>query len=419
LANRIVSIFYSVRVNGQHHRLKPVLGKNHKIRPEWAVFKGTDTHLPGGSYTLGWYEGSRRVWRDVGLNPQDAVEAADRQRVSLAAVRVGLPIQKTDDASLLLQTAVSTYLDEYRLMRSDESLQLVRHTLNDFVSHCKRIYLKDVTRMDLLKFADWLQKVKKNAPRTANNKFMRVHQFLKTNKIELVTGKDAPKFIEERPEVYDEDQLEKFFAACTFPQLVMFKTFLMAGLRMQELMFLQWTDIDLKKLTIAVTAKPDRGFIPKAYHERQVSVPQELVNMLEEWQRWAKPKTPTELVFPTKSGRPNDKLLQTCKRLARRAGLNCGHCDTCVKQKECRDWFLHKFRATFATRLLQGGMDLESVREQMGHKDIESISRYLVPLKGKAMRAKVEDIWNKKPVPVPLGHVEIKNGKVTVKTQLD
>ena len=88
MANRTVSIFYSVRVNGQHHRLKPVLGKNHKITPEWAVFKGTDTHLPGGSYTLGWYEGSRRVWRDVGINPQDAVAAADRQRVSLAAVRV-------------------------------------------------------------------------------------------------------------------------------------------------------------------------------------------------------------------------------------------------------------------------------------------------------------------------------------------
>lgn len=40
-----------------------------------------------------------------------------------------------------------------------------------------------------------------------------------------------------------------------------------------------------------------------------MSVPQELVNMLEEWQKWAKLKTPTELVFPTKSGWPNEKLL--------------------------------------------------------------------------------------------------------------
>jgi hypothetical protein len=53
------------------------------------VLEGTDTHLPSGSYVLGWYEGPRRVWRNVGPNPQAAVEAADRQRVSLAALRVG------------------------------------------------------------------------------------------------------------------------------------------------------------------------------------------------------------------------------------------------------------------------------------------------------------------------------------------
>ena len=417
MANRTVSIFYSVRVNGQHHRLKPVLGKNHKIKPGWAILKGVETHLPDGSYTLGWYEGSRRVWRDVGTNPQDAVEAADRQRVSLAALRVGLPIQKTDDASLLLQTAVDSYLKEYRLMRSDESLQLVRHTLNDFVTHCKRIYLKDVTRMDLLKFADWLQKVRKNAARTANNKFMRVLQFLKTNKIELeLTMKDAPKFIETRPEVYDDDQLEKFFGACSRDQLPIFKTLLMAGLRMQEAMYLEWKDVDFVHRTIAVTAKEEYGFIPKAYHERVISIPAELRDKLESW----KPRSagPTTLVFPTKFGKPNDKMLQACKRIARRAGLNCGVCDTCLgPQKECHDWFLHKFRATFATRLLQGGMDIESVREQMGHKDVESISRYLAPLKGKAMQKKVDDVW-KKPG-VKIGQVVIKDGKFELGTEWD
>ncbi len=99
LANRAVSIFYDVRHNGQHHRLKPVIGKNHKIKPQWAVLKGTDTHLPGGSYAIGWYEGPRRVWRDCGVNPQDAVAAAERQRLYLEAARVGLPIQK-EEASL-------------------------------------------------------------------------------------------------------------------------------------------------------------------------------------------------------------------------------------------------------------------------------------------------------------------------------
>jgi hypothetical protein len=38
-------------------------------------------------------------------------------------------------------------------------------------------------------------------------------------------------------------------------------------------------------------------------------------------------------------------------------------------------------------------MDIESVREQMGHKDVESISRYLAPHKGKAMQKKLDDVW--------------------------
>ncbi|MBZ5655874.1 MAG: tyrosine-type recombinase/integrase [Acidobacteriia bacterium] len=416
MANRAVNIFYSVRHNGQHHRLKPVIGKNNKIKPQWAVLKGTETHLPGGSYTIGWYEGPRRVWRDCGVNPQDAVAAAERQRLFLEAARVGLPIQKEEGFRLSLSAAIHNYLAEYKLSRTDESYDLVNHTLTEFQTSCRRIHLHEITRLDLLKFADWLQRVKKNKPRTANNKFMRVHQFLKANGIELVTMKDAPKFIESRPEVYDDDQLEKFFAACSRDQLPIFKTLLMAGLRMQEAMYLQWKDVDFVHRTIAVTAKEEYGFIPKAYHERVISVPAQLRDCLEGF----KPKSagPTTLVFPTKSGKPNDKMLQACKRIARRAELSCGVCDTCVgPQKECRDWFLHKFRATFATQLLQGGMDIESVREQMGHKDVESISRYLAPLKGKAMQKKVDDVW-KKPG-ARIGQIVIKDGKITVGTEFE
>jgi hypothetical protein len=51
----------------------------------------------------------------------------------------------------------------------------------------------------------------------------------------------------------------------------------------------------------------------------------------------------------------------------------------------------------------------------MGHKDVESISRCLAPLKGKAMQRKVDDVW-KKPV-AKIGQVVIKDGKITVGTE--
>ena len=47
------------------------------------------------------------------------------------------------------------------------------------------------------------------------------------------------------------------------------------------------------------------------------------------------------------------------------------------------DFFLHKFRATFATKHLQAGVDLRTVQMWLGHKDMESTMRYLKPARGK------------------------------------
>jgi integrase/recombinase XerD len=85
-------------------------------------------------------------------------------------------------------------------------------------------------------------------------------------------------------------------------------------------------------------------------------------------------------VFPTRNGTPcthRTQLLELCKAIANRAGLNEG------------DFWLHKFRATFATKHLQDGVDLRTVQMWLGHKDLESTMRYLKPARGKGIRAKV------------------------------
>ena len=71
------------------------------------------------------------------------------------------------------------------------------------------------------------------------------------------------------------------------------------------------------------------------------------------------------LVFPTTGCKPKQNFLDECKAIAKRAELN----------KE--EFYLHKFRATRATRLLQGGMDIKSVQQMLGHNDLESTMRYL------------------------------------------
>ena len=71
-----------------------------------------------------------------------------------------------------------------------------------------------------------------------------------------------------------------------------------------------------------------------------------------------------------------------------------------------------------------GNNPLNSVSRSKGAVHFEGFlcRRYLIGEEGVRPSSAVTSSrskGNKKPVPVPLGHVEIKNGKVTVKTQLD
>ena len=55
------------------------------------------------------------------------------------------------------------------------------------------------------------------------------------------------------------------------------------------------------------------------------------------------------------------------KRVAERAGLNCKQCVTehnnkCAEGPYCMNFFLHKFRHTFATNHLRDGVDIRTVQ---------------------------------------------------------
>jgi hypothetical protein len=42
----------------------------------------------------------------------------------------------------------------------------------------------------------------------------------------------------------------------------------MTGMREQEVMYTYWSDVNFVASTVRVTQKPDRGWTPKAYKER-------------------------------------------------------------------------------------------------------------------------------------------------------
>jgi integrase/recombinase XerD len=89
----------------------------------------------------------------------------------------------------------------------------------------------------------------------------------------------------------------------------------------------------------------------------------------------------SDLVFPAPGGGPNGHMLRQLKAVATWAGMDPDAC------------WLHKFRATFATHALQGGIDLRTVQSWMGHTDLASTMRYLRPARGEKVQAQVEALW--------------------------
>ena len=199
----------------------------------------------------------------------------------------------------------------------------------------------------MLAFVAFLRDEKEQAPRSCYNKFENMMTFLKVQGIRGLVGKnDWPGFTEEEPEIYEKEELAKLFKASDPEERLWFGFFLMTGFREQETMHVSWRDVNLKQCTVAVSHKPEYGWTPRQYKERTVPIPAKLCTALKRRAKQRDSSCP--LVFPTSGCKPKLDFLDCLKAVAKRAKLNPD------------EFWLHKFRATFATWSLWAGVDLRT-----------------------------------------------------------
>jgi integrase len=357
-----------------------VLSANGRVKPDVVFVNGKLEHHPEGAYYLEWRDGPKRVRISVGKSAADAHTRRLRKEAELNARNNGISVIPQDGASehRRITEAVASYLAEIKISRSAATHSAYALALRNFAESCDKTYLEEIDRLDLLEYVRYMREDLGLVDRTCHNRFEHVLTFLKANGIEkLAKKRDWPKYVTQEPESYEDDELEKFFAACDPEEKIYFEFYLMTGFRKKEVTFCTWPDVDLKHGVVRVTTKPEYGFRPKDWEEREVPIPDRLVRSLK---KWAKNRNGSQLVFPTRNGTPRKhrtQLLELCKAVAQRAGLNAD------------DFWLHKFRATFATKHLQAGVDLRTVQLWLGHKDLESTMRYLKPARGKGIREKV------------------------------
>jgi integrase len=272
---------------------------------------------------------------------------------------------------------VDKYIQRAINKRSLVGAEVYRHSLAMFEESAKDIaYIDEVTEDTLLTYHAFLRK-RGNSERTISNRHGHVKSLLLWSGVDQKIVGKGPKYDKKLVVVYSRDEMDTLFAACDDPYfLTVLKILQMAGLREAEATHLTWGEVDLKKRLIHVKSKPEYGFSLKDREERVVPLPPALVAALQE-RRKVVPKS--KLVVGTDDDKPHTKWLRFLKRLAKAAGLNCGHCRTCRETdgEECQRWTLHSFRRSYATTLDERRVSLKQIMDFLGHADIETTMKYL------------------------------------------
>jgi integrase len=388
------TVWKYVRTSKGWRYCRPSYSANAKIKPNVVLVDGKEETHPEGAY----YLNIDRRWEKVG---GCAVQAQEEQRKRLARQRyekdTGEKLPEQEPKGQPLADVIAAYVGELELKvagksRQPKTLAAARLALNEFAEQSGIQFLHQVTSKVIARHMAWcIEHSRTKSARTAANKFLQILALLKHAGAVPMVGfgksarplglRDAPRYTEKPVETYSDAELARFLFACSERENAVFQTFARAGLREQELATLRRDDcvLETDAPCIRITERPEYGFVPKWYAFRDVSIDPGLVATLRAWLKTHK----HDLVFPNERlpKSVDGHILRTCKAVAKRAGM------------DPERFWLHKFRATYATQCLRHGIDLETLRKQMGHRDVESLRRYLEALKREECAKKVAEIF--------------------------
>lgn len=329
---------------------------------------------------------------------QAAAKAAKAAPVARQAQELGLTVDDlTNEANtnrISIKTAVGDYLQDRRFGRP-RSIAAYKNAFEQLLENLPRgVRFIDqlATSRALNTYVEFLRE-QDYSNKTITNRMGFVFSLLKANGIETPSKLiKLPKVQQTRTKAYNPDELTRLFAAMSPEEYLCYLFFLRTGCREQEVQYATWRDIDLKNLRYSVTGegKSDVAFVPKNHEERQVPLTTELGSLLAEHKKQA---VSDRWVFTNEGAKPEGHFLRKFKAIAKRAGLNCGHCKvairegrydnrheaqvTCETRPVCEEHYLHRLRKTAATNWLRSGFDLMKIKSWLGHKSLEVTQIYL------------------------------------------
>ena len=291
-----------------------------------------------------------------------SIEGVDPSKINREDAKKALSIRKSEFAQgkfdiaqtkkpVLFKRLAERYLEysktNKRAWKRDE------HSLKHFVSFFKGKTLQQITPWLIEKYkSERKQKVK---PSTVNRELDTLRHMLNM----AVTW----KMIEENPykgikhfkvnnsslRILNKEEFKKLYASASTELKSIWITAYTTGMRLGEILNLKWEDVDIKEEYILVRDS-------KNYESRTISIHPTLKETLSLLRTMSK----SEFTF---EGRKTIK--RAWQKALRLSGI--AHCR------------FHDLRHTFASNLVMKGVDIVTVAELMGHKDLSMTKRYSHP----------------------------------------
>lgn len=396
--------------DGRYRYARAVFTPQGRIRPHVAYANGGFIQCPSSPYYVRYRFEGKRFLEPAGTDPTLALTVLQRRRHTLEGIRLGLishptalPLAFATQASMPppvnkieprvasqgvpppqtnkrpLVSAMEEYLAEIKEHRSKRTSSAYSESMRLFQESCDKKFIEDIERKDMLAFISHL-KARGNGQRTIRNRVDHFQTFLRRHGIEsILKGRQKPQYTEKKVRAYSQSDLDKMFAVASIDEADLLHFLLTTGAREQEAQYACWSDVDLDGKTYTITEHLDLGFCPKDKEEGTVPLPDTLIERLKV-RRVRYPKS--RLLFPRADGSPDGHLLRTIKRLALRAGINCGFCinkrgQSCAKHPVCKHVILHKLRKTYATTLHRNGISARTIMRYLRHSDLDTTLKYL------------------------------------------
>jgi len=271
------------------------------------------------------------------------------------------------------QLLIDEFLQHLKLERglSDNTIAAYKSDLNEFVQLSK---LADPAKTSARKVGDYLTNLSAagRRPTTQARKlsclrhffeYVKDNSLIKTNP---VAAYRAPRISRYHPNYLSVSDIERIIKAASKSEKeperdrAIIELLYGSGLRISELASLKITDIEFEIGLLRVVGKGNK--------QRLVPFGRFAGEALEAYLKHTDPsrsQTAETVIFLNRYGRPYSRvgLWKIIKRIVARSGLT-------------RSVTPHTFRHSFATHLLEGGADLRTVQEMLGHADISTTEIY-------------------------------------------